>query len=38
MLKRLSLARSVVGLELKLPGGEILLPLYFPLIIRNSEH
>ena len=35
MLNRLSRAESVVGLAVKLEGGLIFLPLYFPLIIRN---
>ena len=36
ILKRPSLAKSVVGLALKLFGGEMVFPLYFPLIIRNG--
>jgi len=38
ILKRLSRAKSVVGLAIKVPGGFILLPLYFPPIIRNLPH
>ena len=36
MLKRFSLAKSVVGLALKFLGGFIRLPLYFPLTIRKG--
>lgn len=37
MLNRPSLAKSVVGRALKFLAGVMILPLYFPLIIRKGK-